>query len=78
MKPDNCYYLEYSNYSPHFYCYTQNVSVDMSFYFLQVFNIKLELMVIVKMIGTSGSRRDSAWIPEFDTKELMKDLSAET
>ena len=31
------YHLEYSDYWPHFYCYTKNVSADMSFSLLRVF-----------------------------------------
>ena len=33
----HCYYFEYSDNRPHLYCYTYNVSADMSFGFIQVF-----------------------------------------
>ena len=36
----HCYYLEYSDYY-YLYCYTHNVSVDMSFGLLQVFHVEL-------------------------------------
>ena len=36
----NCYDLEYSDHWPHLYCYTHNVSANISFSFLQVFHVK--------------------------------------
>ena len=41
MKLDNFHHLEYSYYWPHLYCFTHNVSTDMSFVLLQVFHVKL-------------------------------------
>ena len=42
MKFDDCYYLEYSDYRPHLYCYTHSILVnDISFNFLQVFYVEL-------------------------------------
>ena len=38
---DSRYYLEYLDYLPHLYCYTHNVSADMSFGLLQVFHVEL-------------------------------------
>ena len=37
MKLDNFSFLEYSDYWPHLYCYTQNISANRFFGFLQVF-----------------------------------------
>ena len=34
-----CYYFEYLDYWPHVYCYTHNISANMSFGFLQVFHV---------------------------------------
>ena len=40
-----CYYLEYSDYLSHLYCYTHNISADICFDFLKVFHIELEISV---------------------------------
>ena len=37
----NYYYLGYSNFWPHLYCFNHNVSADMSFGLLQVFHVEL-------------------------------------
>ena len=36
-----CYYLEYSDYWPHLYCYTHNISTDMFLGLLQAFHVEL-------------------------------------
>ena len=40
MNHDNFYLLEYLDCWPHFYCYSHNVSTDMSFGILQVFHVE--------------------------------------
>ena len=35
------YYFEYSDYRPHLYCHTHNISADMFFSLLQVFCVEL-------------------------------------
>ena len=38
-----CYHLEYSDYWPHLYCYTSNVSANMPFGLLHVFHVELRI-----------------------------------
>ena len=40
MKHDNFYYLEYSDYCLHLYCYIHNISADASFGLFQVFHVE--------------------------------------